>query len=221
MASVARGCDAPWLERGRKHAVGGQRELAADPVAATRSASTPRQPLPTESFTTAMASAHSACFMPDRWRLLQRRSGRPQLAIRIGRRRPLAGGIVYMQSLSGLYAFKVGCRSDGGSCSPVWTNLSDSGGYSSPTIANGWLYTTSQYIAPGIRRRPDAPQPAGAAIPTGRPILVQKRASSDRLQGTRVRRRRVWISARLPGSMRHRRRDVQPDLECGSALHDL
>jgi hypothetical protein len=45
-----------------------------------------------------------------------------------------------MQSLSGLYAYEVGCRSDGGYCDPVWTDPTAYAAYTSPTVANGMLF---------------------------------------------------------------------------------
>src|SRR5438045_9431353 len=52
--------------------------------------------------------------------------------------------MVYMQSGQGLFAFNVGCRTQVGHCTPVWSNPNAVAGYSAPTFANGFLYVGTQ-----------------------------------------------------------------------------
>ena len=56
----------------------------------------------------------------------------------------VADGVVYVGSWdSKLYAFAVGCRSDGGACPPLWTATTGGVVESSPAVANGVVYVGS------------------------------------------------------------------------------
>jgi hypothetical protein len=51
---------------------------------------------------------------------------------------------VYAGGVDGkIYAFAVGCRSDGGSCTPLWTGATGAPIASSPAVANGVVYVGS------------------------------------------------------------------------------
>jgi hypothetical protein len=53
----------------------------------------------------------------------------------------VANGVVYIGSNdNNLYAFAAGCRSDGGSCTPLWTWRGDQVIVSSPAVSNGVVY---------------------------------------------------------------------------------
>lgn len=51
-----------------------------------------------------------------------------------------SGNVVVFTSQSGTTAFSATCRSDGGACTPLWSNATGSYGTVSPTIANGVVY---------------------------------------------------------------------------------
>ena len=56
----------------------------------------------------------------------------------------VANGVVYVASQGGYFsAYAVGCGSDGGYCSPLWTADIGSDAYSSPAVANGVVYVGS------------------------------------------------------------------------------
>jgi outer membrane protein assembly factor BamB len=55
----------------------------------------------------------------------------------------IADGVVYTASsaLGRLLAFKVGCRTDGGVCLPLWTGQVGDSSSATPTVANGLVFT--------------------------------------------------------------------------------
>ena len=56
----------------------------------------------------------------------------------------VADGVVYVGSLDKkLYAFKVGCNTGGGTCTPLWTGATGDQIFSSPAVANGVVYVGS------------------------------------------------------------------------------
>jgi hypothetical protein len=57
----------------------------------------------------------------------------------------VANGVVYVGSQDGkLYAFKVGCNSGGGTCTPLWTGTTGDMITSSPAVANRVVYIGSR-----------------------------------------------------------------------------
>jgi eukaryotic-like serine/threonine-protein kinase len=56
----------------------------------------------------------------------------------------VANGVVYVGSADGrLYAYKVGCSTGGGTCSPIWKSAATAGIYSSPAVVGGVVYVGS------------------------------------------------------------------------------
>ena len=52
--------------------------------------------------------------------------------------------MVYIGSQNGnLYAFEVGCGSNGEECAPLWTGTTGGGIYSAPPVSGGVVYTGS------------------------------------------------------------------------------
>ena len=65
--------------------------------------------------------------------------------------------MVYVGSEDGkLYAFAVGCRHDGGTCSPLWTATTGNNGVSSPAVANGVVYVGSGGTYPAYANKLNA-----------------------------------------------------------------